>query len=173
MVVYGVCNTVFDTLWGFYEGTTYKAYLYNYGASSLRAQVAGNTYYGTSWNAGTWEKFVLVGDAAGVHFYRSNGSFITTTAHSAGTTYTVNRFFSGDPGDSGASGFSYAYLADRPWSLEEIRSFNVYSLVPNTRRFFPVSTQAGPSTYTLTAATYVPGSLTATGVTPRITRVKS
>ncbi len=40
----------------------------------------------------------------------------------------------------------------------------------------PIAAAPAASTtpvYTLTAATYVPGSLTATGVTPRITRVKS
>jgi hypothetical protein len=52
---------------------------------------------------------------------------------------------------------AYLELSSNPWQLFE------------PRRIYIPTASAGATTYTITSATYVPGSITSTGVTPRVT----
>jgi hypothetical protein len=102
--------------------------------------------------------------AANTSFVKMNGSTITTsTRYGTFLARSTRRF---------RSNWSYftiavtgtlserdlALLAENPWSL----------IAPQVR-YVHVGTAAAASTYTLSSATWVPGSITATGVTPRVT----
>ena len=125
-----------------------------------------------TWNLGQWYDIEIVSDASSCVMYVDGQIVINGSVAAAGTMDSLLAWGDvaggGGPND-GYVELQYSLFSNRPLSpaeRAEIRA-NPWQLFEPRRIFVPVS--GGVSTYTLSAPTYVPGSLTATGLTARVT----
>jgi hypothetical protein len=115
---------------------------------------------------------VSVAGNNGRHFIAGNGKTIATSTPTSTYTHGVSGICAGPTAETLQWVSGLHYLAFAPVVVPDAvlleLTANPWRLFQPRRIYIPTATAAA-STYTLSAATYVPGSLTATGVTPRVT----
>ena len=140
--------------WGFYDGVSVLS--------------SGETLY-----AARWHNLMVCHDDSVVRFYR-DGKFISSSPANAAAwgsaPFTINDFSAFDDlGIAGAMAVFARFDGHVPDGLASDLTGDIWGTLLEPRRIYTPGAAAGAGVPTLSAATYMPGSLTPVGFRPRVT----
>ena len=138
-------------------------------------RVNGTDYTGAgTWSLDRWYDVEIVGTQGSCILYVDGLPVISGGAASATGSIGKSFFFMDFEPTGAQTEYGYVLFCDRALQDAERRSLRArpWQLFSPAPVWVPVSAGGG-ATYTLSAATYVPGSLLATSVQPRVTRTKA